>query len=974
MGVSGLTTYLRTHRLAVAKTVELNKDGEATQDTDDLSILPNVEIVVDGWGFIYMLYQTSKIPWVYGGEYDRFADAIKRTVDSWMSVGVNLSFVFDGPQEESKFQTRISRLMSSNVHHSTLFFRTSQLTRVAPRFLNETQIIPPLLYTTCVETLLDLSSCFTTKPTGISFPSTRPKTTLKVYFADREADPFMAELAARIGAYVAALDSDFVILNAAGYRGYIPLDELEWTTVLPPSDTARSRTVSSISVNSSIASLLSPTEISADSKFWEDLADVSGGGGDSEEGFKPVQKKKRARTVSAKSRLNPVGSAPTTRGVIPPDEFTSLVFPVYTPESTAASLGIPPPLLPLLAAFVGNDFTRKENSSPISTSMPHYSLQDFLYEHKLPAVKRIIYTANTLAAVLQGLSKPNGRKRKGGGIGVVDVIRTTTKRMLLRPGHTTDPEIDMIVNRIVEGALFYAIPLSSTAHPQALWPTSFCPLHANIDQCRLEALVPVEENDTSPRHSPSAQKHSIPSQSNPLIMVQNQYIQAYRAGILDPKILDVLISGTMWPRIFLESPDMASCASSNEAAGPLRRWLYAILDQGIGVYVPLPEPEDEVDEAIQKMVAEGQQPRIAPTKTTEDEESWDEEDEDEIIDVMDADSEEEDPLVALKGALQRLKGAKEESHLPTIPGQEAIAEEDESETEDEEENLPDCHVTEYVRRGARIAEEKVLVEDLNALIEEAYHQEESGFGQSTNAHIRTSPSHPIQLQEESSRLGILLLATGSNHPKVLALKKEWIAPVVAMRWLIRHAGSREVERGTFPGPMHRKWAKAEILALMVAFGVGTPWESAVGGQVDDLLSEEPIDLSERTIQLLARALSVIEAVQMIVQSLGLTTRVPLSLSRFRGRVFHRLCARSLNPLPRQQASAETTLTPEALLDDGVWDAVSEGLEMHIGDDLTKKKKKPKEKDTHANSQPKMNARGRLPAGTSVFSLLAGMDA
>ncbi|CCA76044.1 hypothetical protein PIIN_10044 [Serendipita indica DSM 11827] len=901
MGVSGLTTYLRTHRLAVAKTVELNKDGEATQDTDDLSILPNVEIVVDGWGSL------ARIPWVYGGEYDRFADAIKRTVDSWMSVGVNLSFVFDGPQEESKFQTRISRLMSSNVHHSTLFFRTSQLTRVAPRFLNETQIIPPLLYTTCVETLLDLSSCFTTKPTGISFPSTRPKTTLKVYFADREADPFMAELAARIGAYVAALDSDFVILNAAGYRGYIPLDELEWTTVLPPSDTARSRTVSSISVNSSIASLLSPTEISADSKFWEDLADVSGGGGDSEEGFKPVQKKKRARTVSAKSRLNPVGSAPTTRGVIPPDEFTSLVFPVYTPESTAASLGIPPPLLPLLAAFVGNDFTRKENSSPISTSMPHYSLQDFLYEHKLPAVKRIIYTANTLAAVLQGLSKPNGRKRKGGGIGVVDVIRTTTKRMLLRPGHTTDPEIDMIVNRIVEGALFYAIPLSSTAHPQALWPTSFCPLHANIDQCRLEALVPVEENDTSPRHSPSAQKHSIPSQSNPLIMVQNQYIQAYRAGILDPKILDVLISGTMWPRIFLESPDMASCASSNEAAGPLRRWLYAILDQGIGVYVPLPEPEDEVDEAIQKMVAEGQQPRIAPTKTTEDEESWDEEDEDEIIDVMDADSEEEDPLVALKGALQRLKGAKEESHLPTIPGQEAIAEEDEEKPK-------------MKRKIYRIA-----------------------------------------------------MSPRSNHPKVLALKKEWIAPVVATRWLIRHAGSREVERGTFPGPMHRKWAKAEILALMVAFGVGTPWESAVGGQVDDLLSEEPIDLSERTIQLLARALSVIEAVQMIVQSLGLTTRVPLSLSRFRGRVFHRLCARSLNPLPRQQASAETTLAPEALLDDGVWDAVSEGLEMHIGDDLTKKKK-PKEKDAHANSQPKMNARGRLPAGTSVFSLLAGMDA
>jgi hypothetical protein len=87
MGVEGLTTYLREHRLAVAKTIEV------------YSTRPNakkrIDIVVDGWSFIYMLYQGSHIPWVYGGEYDQFAAAIRHTVGTWIKF-VNLSFVFDG--------------------------------------------------------------------------------------------------------------------------------------------------------------------------------------------------------------------------------------------------------------------------------------------------------------------------------------------------------------------------------------------------------------------------------------------------------------------------------------------------------------------------------------------------------------------------------------------------------------------------------------------------------------------------------------------------------------------------------------------------------------------------------------------------------------------------------------------------------------------------------------------------------------
>jgi hypothetical protein len=53
---------------------------------------------------------------------------------------------------------------------------------------------------------------------------------LEIYFADEEADPYVVELAGRIQGYVAAIDSDFVDLNQEGYKGYIPFDEIIWTT------------------------------------------------------------------------------------------------------------------------------------------------------------------------------------------------------------------------------------------------------------------------------------------------------------------------------------------------------------------------------------------------------------------------------------------------------------------------------------------------------------------------------------------------------------------------------------------------------------------------------------------------------------------------------------------------------------------------------------------------------------------------
>lgn len=46
--------------------------------------------------FIYNLYITSNLPWVYGGEYDQFSRLIKTVVQAWINFGLQVYFVFDG--------------------------------------------------------------------------------------------------------------------------------------------------------------------------------------------------------------------------------------------------------------------------------------------------------------------------------------------------------------------------------------------------------------------------------------------------------------------------------------------------------------------------------------------------------------------------------------------------------------------------------------------------------------------------------------------------------------------------------------------------------------------------------------------------------------------------------------------------------------------------------------------------------------
>src|SRR6266478_828944 len=101
------------------------------------------------------------------------------------------------------------------VRRAELFFRTSPPARSHPRFLNENRILSPLVFVASVETLKELAK------EGLP---------VQLYFADEEGDPHSVELAGKLNGYVTGTDSDFVVLNAEGYKGYIPMDDFLWDT------------------------------------------------------------------------------------------------------------------------------------------------------------------------------------------------------------------------------------------------------------------------------------------------------------------------------------------------------------------------------------------------------------------------------------------------------------------------------------------------------------------------------------------------------------------------------------------------------------------------------------------------------------------------------------------------------------------------------------------------------------------------
>lgn len=388
-----------------------------------------------------------------------------------------------GACPDLKFSTVISRLVQSHVQPAQLFFRTSPVSRSSGRFLNENRILPPLAYSTCIQALESL----------------RHETkAVDIHFADEEGDPYAVELAGRLGGYVIGKDSDFVVLNSDGYRGYIPIDEMTWT-------------------------VLSDNKVSVDN---------------SDDDFQTVRRPKRKTMPELQA----------SQGLVPPKggNNLSLSFVSYNPHTLAEHLDVPVALLPLLGALVGNDFSKESEANS-------RRIQSLFFSRRLTLSQRIEQVANVLHSVIS----PQKQKAKLQVGSVMDLIERTVNALLsnLSPNFVMGSgEIESIIDKIVNATLQYAIPKhdEEVAGRGGLWANTVCALH-DPETC---SILPIISRNVMRQEQESKRA------GRDLLRARELYLDVYRSGLFSAKNMDILNTGSSWARLFLENPDLESVARS----------------------------------------------------------------------------------------------------------------------------------------------------------------------------------------------------------------------------------------------------------------------------------------------------------------------------------------------------------------------------------------------------------------------------
>ena len=687
---------------------------------------------------------------------------------------------------------------------------------------------------------------------------------LEVYFADEEGDPYAVELAGRLRAYVVGHDSDFVILNSGQYAGYISLKEMLWTTSVPVVESTRTHE-------------------------------------EKEDGFQTV-------TSKTKKRSNPTPQT-TSFGLIPPEDTPSsdlvLSGVVYTPSGLASHLKLPTTLLPLLASLVGNDFSNK--------STTQRNVQSLFFERSLTLSQRIVHTANTLSSILNAATQKRNTKHRVGS--VMDLIDRTVNALLVRsPSSLAPGEIDSIVDRIVDAALQYAIDKyeGDVYGPASLWPTPVCALHGG-DTCPFPNLL----SRALLQSSESGITSGIPVE-NSLLILRSLYLEAFRTGDLQPKVIDLLSTGTFWPRIFLDSPDVENVAIT--VGRPVRSWIYALLEDSVGL------PEAPMEE------------RTAVDGRSVSEEGGGKEDPDELIDVEEDSDEDADLLAPLRGELRRIRGTDDVYEAP--PGS--------ASSRSRSRPSRPKYVTEYVRRGTRVASEQVPVPDLAALMIS------SGFDE----HIDPDAWVPVQLRTVEERMMLFLHILGSNVSAVRDVSLDRLMGVLVTRWVVHTFHQRALESGMNKEREKERWTQEEARSLLAFYSSPPSVSMTSNGTAShthtDANAPTSVPLVDRNVQLMAQVLMAVETLHLLSQVLFLADQVPARIRTLSGETLHAYLTRVV-PVPAG------SLAP------GVWDACVAGLEDAFASE--KQKKKAKKAKGEQSLTAKANDVSTTRSGRGLFSLL-----
>ncbi|XP_050050336.1 single-strand DNA endonuclease ASTE1 [Dermacentor andersoni] len=182
MGVHGLSSFFT-----------LNPDLSEWRN------LHSTKLVVDGNNLIYMIYFTSNLECVYGGDYDGYATAIRNYFAVFKACGIELILVFDGGHDVSnrKLKTTQRRLQE----------RLATAKAIAKTGAPNLKILPILAHEVFKDVVRELG--------------------IPVFQCSFEADEEIAAIANHYECPVASQDSDFYIFNLTG--GFIRLDSISTT-------------------------------------------------------------------------------------------------------------------------------------------------------------------------------------------------------------------------------------------------------------------------------------------------------------------------------------------------------------------------------------------------------------------------------------------------------------------------------------------------------------------------------------------------------------------------------------------------------------------------------------------------------------------------------------------------------------------------------------------------------------------------
>ncbi|KAG9018264.1 hypothetical protein FRB90_011718 [Tulasnella sp. 427] len=813
-GVAGIVFWICFRKLD-AQQDELNEIGKGKREDDEI------------------VFWESEDPWVYGGEYESFAQNISRIVQSWRRIGLEPHFVFDGAEPVLKFPQHTSRIQDTRIAPSNIFFRTSTVRRNEPAFLRDNRIIPPLSYGACVDALLKLDVSCT--------------------WADAEADPRCVEIAASMGTWVLAKDTDFVILNAEDYLGYVPIDQLVWE--------------------------------------YEQDAPVQAAAEEDDDGWTPAARGKG----KGRKRSSTVSKGFVSQGLLPPKsgEVVAIKFLVYHPKTLANHLKIPSTFLPLFSSLVGNDFVPPSYRTRFferrrSLAQQIERVGEVLHEVLSTGQDRRSRIGKLIAKNMASRGDASGSNTDANRPSVATLIQTAIQELLIRQG--TAQQVDEMVETVIDAILQYGAECDPAG-----------PFYA----CIPRSPHPYQE------------------------LVRRHYTQAYEAGHFSPEVLEIAANGCMWANLFLENPDVES--SGRTIATELVTWTAAVINDAF----PIGSNSDG-DESVMS--------KDAGTTTQSSVRGEGEEDDDELISVVEeqTDSEEEQtrarnrqlregreetedsrsdsndpyyasyssgvPVALLTSALKKLRRQQRDQ-----PGSQAHSPATASvvtsgivspRTEEGAASFPFLQpqptaITTHYRSSLRIVPQRLAIPTLSTLLDA------SSRGRTLSSTQSQIPlwkwQGPIQLQPAETRLKVFLHAMQGNTERIRGLVdakgdglgEDWVVIVLALRWAIIKAAERakvvsENKNGRNTEDM--KWKKRDAQAFILScLRLHLELTKPADVSSNDLEPEPTLpEAQPRNIQLTSQILISIEATQHLAQVLLLSDKITVVgvERRFSGRRFH----------------------------------------------------------------------------------------